>query len=150
MIVTILSARTTTNSAPSGATAGVQIRKTSSSTAGRGLSAAQRALILIKSTAGSGTMTATVKLWGYISAGSGDAANPAAGWYPLGTSSTAANKGIVNEQSAMGETTADGIAHAEVLENIAPFDRLYAEVTAIGGTSTAISVFLAGLPEVRS
>lgn len=146
MYVTLLTSATATNSAPTSATQGVLIKKVGE---GRGLGGAQRGLLLLKSTAGSGTMTCTVKLWGYISAGSGDAAIPAAGWYPLGTSSTAANKGIINEASAIGETTADGIAHAEVVENLFCFRRLYAEITAIGGTSTAVSVFVHGLPGVE-
>lgn len=145
MLVTLLTAATATNSAPSAATAGAVTRKTGHTSTTRGLAGAQRALLLIKGTVTAGqTLSTTVKLWGYIAAGD------AIGWYPLGTSSTAANKGIVNEASALGETTTDAMAHAEVVENLACFDRMYAEITAISGTGASISVYLQALPEVHA
>lgn len=147
MSCTLFTSLTAANSAPSGATAGVPLRRTSMTTSG--FFGAQRGLLLIKNTAGSGTMTCSVKLWGYISAGSNpDVANPASGWYPLGTSTTASSKGLVNEASSMGETGADTIAHAEVIENLGAFDRIYGELAAVAGTATAISAYLLTLPGV--
>lgn len=107
-----------------------------------GLGGAKKAHFHIQSTAGSGTMTATVKLWGFFRT-SGTLGH----WAPLGTHATAASKGLVNEANAMGETGTDAIRHAEVVENLEGIERMYAEITAIGGTSTAISAWLTGIQE---
>lgn len=118
--ITLLSAATATNSAPSAATDGAAIPHL-----------CDYATILLKSTAGSGTMTVTCKLWGYNT--------QQAAWYPLGTHATAASKGLLNEANAIAETSADGIKHAEQVQGLRSFQRLYLEITAIGGTSTAIT-----------
>lgn len=65
-------------------------------------------------------------------------------WFPLGTNSTAASKGLLNEGNAIGETSADAIVHAEIINNLHHFDRVYLEVTAIGGTATAFDAWLIG------
>lgn len=93
-----------------------------------------QAVLLLKSTAGSGTMTVTCKLWGY--------SIQTATWYPLGTGATAANKGLINEGNAIGETGTDVIAHAEPVSSLFAFERLYLEITSIGGTGTAIAAYL--------
>ena len=62
-------------------------------------------------------------------------------WHPLGTGTDAA-KGIINGGVALGETGTNTIAHAEVVQGLRGLDRIYAEITAIGGTSTAISAWL--------
>jgi hypothetical protein len=121
--VSLLSAATATNSAPSGATAGVALPYTT-----------DYATVLLYSTAGSGTMTVTCKLWGYNT--------QLAKWFPLGTHATAASKGLLNEANAIAETSADGIAHAEQVQGLRAFQRVYLEVTAIGGTNTAVSAVL--------
>jgi hypothetical protein len=92
--------------------------------------------IFIASTAGSGTMTVTLRLWGY------DATANA--WAPLGTG-TAALKGILNGGVAIAEDStigADVLRHTEVVGSLWAFDRIYLEITAIGGTATAISAWL--------
>jgi len=123
----LLTAATATNGAPSGATAGVAITQP-----------CDRGLFMLKSTAGSGTMTVTIKLWGY---------NPTlATWAPLGVHATAATKGILNGGNAIGETGTDLIAHMEEIFGLMRVSRVYAEVFAIGGTSTAVSAWLDCVP----
>ena len=125
--VTVLSAITSTNSAPSGS-AGVETNELVV-----GSNVPDTCSLLVYSTAGSGTMTVTIKMWGQCNSI----------WFPLGTHETAATKGIINEGNALAETSANAIAHAEPISYLGTFDRVYAEVTAIGGTSTAINVVIA-------
>jgi hypothetical protein len=130
-MLTLLNAQDGTNSAPSAAGAGV---------ATNGLSVGgnipDTCTIMVKSTAGSGDMSVTLKLWAY----SGDTAV----WAPLGTHSTAATKGILNEGNAIGETSANFIAHAEPVSYLGHFDRVYCEVTARGGSGVIVSVYVLG------
>ncbi len=107
-----------------------------------GLGVARKAHVVLASTAGSATMTVTVKMWGRFRTSS-----TVAYWAPLGTHATAATKGILNEGNAIAETGTDSIRHAEVMEFIEGIERLYLEVTAIGGTNTAISAWLFGIQE---
>jgi hypothetical protein len=95
-----------------------------------------QAAIVVNSTAGSGTMTVTLKLWVY--------SNAVAEWLPYGTDATAADKGKLNEGNAIAEVNADSIVHAELVNGLVNFDRVYLEITAIGGTSTAIDAYLVG------
>lgn len=122
--VQLLTAATATNSPPSGAAAGVETNDLKFATDG---------VISLRSTAGSGTMTVTCRLWGYEAS--------AAVWFPLGNG-TGAGKGFLNGGAAITETEADTIAHAQVVYGIGHIDRVYIEITAIGGTSTAISAWL--------
>src|SRR3972149_5407003 len=86
--------------------------------------------IYVASTAGSGVMTATHRIW---------ARSDIVGiWCPLGTG-TAAGKGIVNAGVACGETGADLIRHSEVVEGLECVDSVALEITTIGGTATASS-----------
>jgi hypothetical protein len=123
---TVLSAVTATNSAPSGATAGVSLQH---------MRYPNEVVCLVDSSAGSGTMTVTLKAWAYHPSTSK--------WYMLGTDATPANKGLLNEGSAIGETAANTIAHAEIITGLRGFSRFYLEITAIGGTSTAIGAVIA-------
>jgi hypothetical protein len=119
----LLTAATATNGAPSAATAGSALPHLT-----------DRAALLLWSTAGSGTMDVTCKLWGY---------NPqVAQWFPLGIDATAANKGLINGGNAIGETGANTIAHCEEVTSLMFFSRVYLEITAINGTATAISATL--------
>lgn len=133
MFIQLLNAATATNSPPSGATAGVaKSQRTENSPCGIG--EAESATIIVRSTAGSGTMTVTLKLWCY---------SPISGtWHPLGTHATPATKGIINAGAAIGETGTDTIAHAELVQGLGGFTRFYLEITTIGGTATAISAWL--------
>lgn len=87
--------------------------------------------ILVKSTAGSGTMTVTLRLWGY----------DGAAWYPVGPGSDS-TKGVINVAAALGETDADSIRHSEVFNYPGLWQRLYLQVTAIGGTATAVTGYI--------
>jgi hypothetical protein len=97
----------------------------------------RNAAIFVASTAGSGTMTVTIKCWGYITA--------AATWAPCGKGS-ASLKGLLNNQNAIPEVSADSIVHFEPLDLPTTMDRFDVEFTAIGGTATAISVWIV-IPE---
>lgn len=122
--VQLLTAATATNSPPSGASAGVEVNS---------LKFPEDGLLVLKSTAGSGTMTVTCRAWGYDLS--------LAAWFPLGTGA-AATKGVINGGDAIGETEADTIAHGEILSGSRHLTRVYLEITAIGGTATAISAWL--------
>lgn len=126
--IRLVDAATTTNGAPSGASAGVSLAAIATT-----FDLLQKAIVIVRSTAGSGTMTVTVRLWGYSIV--------AANWSPLDAGADA-TKGVINAGSVMGETGADEIDHSEPIEGIGPFDRLYAEITAIAGTATAVTVEL--------
>lgn len=115
----LLSAATATNSPPSGATAGVDI----ASLLGALGVFPEAFSFLVYSTAGSATMTVTVRIWGYD--------EDSGFWFPLG---------YLNGGSAIAELSTDIIRHAEPMDLAGHFDRLYAELTTIGGTSTAITV----------
>lgn len=78
------------------------------------------------STAGSGVMVITVAIWGWLPAPQK--------WFLIKT---------LNAGAAIPETDADRIAYSEDVSGFAPFTRFYAQLTAIGGTATAISVGLA-------
>ncbi len=127
--VELLASATATNSPPSGASAGLPVN-----TLAQFGAAPDRAALVIASTAGSGTMTATFRLWGRLPIGGGL-------WFPLGPG-TDALKGTLNLETAIGETGADTLRHSEVIENLGLFDRLYLEITAIGGTSTAVTAWV--------
>lgn len=127
----LLEGATATNSPPSGASAGIALTALDAFFSGN--YAPPRCAVVVRSTAGSATMTVTVRLWGYY-------AN--AVWVPFGTGADT-TKGTLNEGAAIGEgSVADTLTHTEILLFPALFDRVYAEVTAIGGTSTAVNVDL--------
>ncbi len=94
------------------------------------LEPAQKSTLLISSSAGSGTMTGTFSLWGYLAA--------TAAWYPI----------AVNSGNAIAETAADSIRYVQQFENLGHFDRLACQVVAIGGTSTAFEVYVVTSREV--
>lgn len=121
--IQLLSAATATNGAPSAATDGVALPHLT-----------DRSLLFLHSTAGSGTMTVTCKLWGYN--------GTLAKWYPLGTHATAATKGIINAGNAIDATAANTLRHCEEVTSLRRLTRVYLEITAIGGTETAVSAFL--------
>ena len=131
-VLTVLSGATSTNSAPSGGSAGVEVQALD---IGNG-NIPDQVSCIVKSTAGSGTMSCSIKLYGYIA----DAA--IADWFPLGVHQTDSSRGLLNEGNSIGESESNKIRFAEAVSYIGHFDRVYAEVTAIAGTSTAVSVFL--------
>jgi hypothetical protein len=128
--IELLATTTATNSPPSGASAGLA----TSSILDYFGSIPDPMTLLLESTAGSGTMTVTAKLWGYTPLDGGT-------WVPLGTGGDT-TKGIINAGAAIGETTSDRILHAEPFQLTGSFQRYYLEITAIGGTSTAVKAYL--------
>jgi hypothetical protein len=134
MYLPIVTGATANSAVPSAATAGVSIWR------GRGeprqldlglLDTCNTANIVVWSTAGTGVLTVTVRLWFYSS--------HTGKWHPFGAGADG-TKGTINAGNAMGETDADIVAHTEVIKDFQGFDRVYAQILAIGGTSTAISV----------
>lgn len=81
----------------------------------------------VVTTAGSATMTVTLRVWG----------RAGALWFrlkDLNASSAAPHTAV-----AIPETSADAIQYSEVVEGVAGCDRLYLEIVAIAGTSTAVT-----------
>lgn len=135
MFLRLLNAATATNSPPSGATAGVSLRQRQPGVDGGNWRGKNDGVILVKSTAGSGTMTVTLRVWGY--------SNLTSAWHPLGSdATTVANRGVLNEEGAIAEDGADNLVHAEPISGLGAFTRIYLEITAIGGTSTAVTSYL--------
>lgn len=135
--ICLLEAVTAANGVPSGASAGVACYPTSlmgpsdegACYSGR---SAREASIVVKGV-GTGTVTMTLRLWGYLAV--------AGVWVPLGTGADA-DKGKLNGGAAIGEVATDVALHAEPVVMVGDFDRLYLEVVAIGGTGTAVSAWL--------
>lgn len=128
--IQVLDAATAVNGVPSGATAGIAVQDLIAG------SSPTHGLIQVASTAGSVTMTVTLKLWGYLAA--------SGVWAPIGTNATDANRGLLNGGAAIGELAAPGdtLRHSEVITAPWAVDRLYLEITAIGGTGTAVSAWI--------
>lgn len=135
--IEVLASETAVNSPPANATAGIAVRDIISAFGGQ---MPQDLSLVVVSTAGSGTMTVTIRQWlmfgtlGSISAGA---------WCPAGPGGDA-TKGVINAGAAIGETGSNTIRHCEVVTFTAHASRLYFEITAIGGTGTAVTVFLVG------
>ncbi len=85
--------------------------------------------MLVRSVAGSGTMTADLRLWGFH--------YPTLTWYNLGR---------MNGEAAISEVSTDLIAHAEPLIGMRKFSRLYCEIESLGGTGTEIEVYADCIP----
>jgi hypothetical protein len=105
------------------------------STAGIDLNAVKRSLgkipnsvrVAVRTTAGSDTMTVTLRVWG----------RAGALWFrlkDLNTSSAAPHTAV-----AIPENSTDSIKYSEVVEGVSVCDRLYLEIVAIAGTSTAVT-----------
>ncbi len=138
MKIQLLSAATATNGVPTAATAtaGFPLAGLAFTGLSHNVSGDNQSAIVLKSTAGSGTMTCTLKLWVY--------SNAVAEWMPYGTDSTDANKGLLNEGNAIGEVNSNSLIHAELVNGLHHFDYVYLEITAIGGTATAVDAYLIG------
>lgn len=130
MQIKLLAAATATNSAPTLATDGFSLRTNTDGSVTR----SNEALLILKDTAGSATMTVTIKLWIY--------SGVIGAWAPFGTNTTDASRGLINEATAIGEVEADELQHSELVQGLIHADRVYAEITAIGGTATAVDLWL--------
>lgn len=120
--VEVLASAIATNSPPSGASAGLDMNVVSGAFGGIPSVMTAR----ISSTAGSATMTVTIRVWGY---------QGALGWAAIG---------YLNGGAAIAETSADSIQYVEPLDLPGHFSRIYFEITAIGGTDTAVTGYLIG------
>ena len=129
----LLASATATNGAPSG-TNGLALTAISDVL---GTIPAWAELIAI-STAGSGTMNLATppRIWLRVPLPTGSSS-----WIPMGPGADA-TKGQINATAAIGEVSADKIAHMEPVQLLAVADRIYCELTAISGTSTAITAYL--------
>lgn len=126
----ILTAVTAVNSPPVGAGAGVAIADLKD---GSGRIPAVASLVA-RNTAGSGGgLSFTGRIWLY--------SPPAAAWITPGIGAGAA-KGFLNNGDPIDELGANTIRHAEPIELLGHFTRIYAEITAIAGTDNAISMWL--------
>lgn len=79
-------------------------------------------------------MTVTLRVWCYSPL--------TAAWHPLGSNATEATRGVLNDGNAIDEDGSDNLVHAEPITGLGAFTRIYLEITAIGGTSTAVSAWL--------
>ncbi len=80
------------------------------------------AAIMLRSTAGSGTMTATPVIWGWSVLN--------AAWFRIGT---------LNGGTALAEIAADQLSYTELIIGLRAFTRLACELT-VSGTNTAVEV----------
>ena len=79
--------------------------------------------IAANTTAGSGTVAVTLRLWGYTGVA----------WYVVKA---------LNGGSSIAETGTDTIGYSEEVSNLNQFSRIYLEIIAIGGTSTAVTGYV--------
>jgi hypothetical protein len=133
--IELLASATATNGVPSGDSAGLSAQDILAAFGG----VMPPVLSLsLTSTAGSATMTVTARVWVQLN---GAAATKV--WVPYGPG-TAAFKGMLNDGAPINETSADLLRHVERLPLPGHFLRIYLEITAIGGTSTAVTGLLHG------
>lgn len=85
---------------------------------------ADEGVALVRTVNGSGTLTATVTIWGFAPA--------TQVWYKVKT---------LNAGSAIAETTADAINYAETVTGLRRFSRLYSQL-ATGGTGPEVEVVI--------
>lgn len=134
LVIRLIDGQTTTNSPPATyAGAGVDVGAILDAHYGN-KSRPKYCHVVGHTSAGSGTMTATNKLWsGYLGlAASG------AGKYVAASPGTAALAGVLNGGAAFDEHATDDISRADILSFLGVVPRkMYNEVTAIGGTGTA-------------
>jgi hypothetical protein len=133
--VEALASATATNSAPTLSTDGIHVNLLRVN--GR---IPRTMSVNVYSTAGTGALSVTLRIWGYNPKAAADSATNA-GWCPLGVGS-AALKGVLNQGLDIDEdaSISNAIGHTEALDLPAHFTRLYMEITAIAGTNTAVTV----------
>ena len=123
--VEILASATAANGIPSGSS-GIEANALRERNIAPG-----RIRIGVKSTAGSGTMTVTLRVWFRFGS--------TIGW--MVGKAIEASSATPQTAVAIAETTADAIAYTESVELPAAADRVYLEIVAIAGTSTAVTGF---------
>jgi|ERR1043165_4224623 hypothetical protein len=121
-VVEMLASANATNGAPSGATAGIATNDLRIK--GK---IPSRIRVGVNSTAGSGTMTVTLRVW------------QRSGGIWFRTKDLNASSAAPHTAVAIPETSADAIAYSEDVDVVAGAERLYLEIVAIAGTSTAVT-----------
>lgn len=94
---------------------------------------ARESTLFAKVVGSGGTVSATLRLWGYH--------KDLGEWVPIGTGADT-TKGVLNSGSAIGATKTNKALHCEPLLLAGHFDRLYVEVTAISGTTATAEVWI--------
>lgn len=123
-VVELLASATAANGAPSGATAGIDASLLRNP---RGDRIPDAIRVGVNSTAGSGTMTVALRLWQY----SGGV------WFVA--QALAADPSTPYTAGTIPETSADKIAYSELVFGLSGASRLYLEIVAIAGSSTAVT-----------
>ena len=136
--IELLASVTAENSPPSSLTSGVAVDQIVS--AFGGIIPDDLTLLLV-STAGSATMSCSARLW--MKFGTLAGLTVIGAWAPAGVG-TGAAKGLINAGASIDETGVDMLRHAEPVGLVAHAERVFIEITAIGGTDTAVRVFLVG------
>ena len=137
-IIRLLEAATATNSPPASyAAAGVDVGAILDERYGKN-GWPTSCGVAVHTTAGSATMTATIKLWGGV-LGIGTASG---GVYCAAGTGSASTSGLLNGGAAFDEHATDNINRLDVIDLPGICRKWYAEVTAIGGTATAVTVDL--------
>lgn len=116
--IELLASATAANGAPSGASAGINANEIQFKDSIR---------VAIRSTAGSGTMTVQARLW------------QRSGGLWFVAHSLAADPSTPYTAGTIPETSADSIAYSEWAFGLSGASRLYLEIVAIAGTSTAVT-----------
>lgn len=91
-------------------------------------------VLLLRSTAGSGTMDITIRIWLY--------SEHTHAWHPAGIASTIVNRGVLNDAAALTEDGSDVLTHTEPIQFLSGYDFIYPEITVIDGTGTAVDMYL--------
>jgi hypothetical protein len=91
-------------------------------------------VLLLRSTAGSGVMDITLRIWLY--------SEHTHAWHPAGISSTITNRGVLDDGTAITEDGADVLTHTEPIQFLSGYDYIYGEITVVDGTGTAVDLYL--------
>lgn len=94
-------------------------------------------VLQLTQTAGTGTMTVTIRLWVY--------SELTHTWMPLGINATITLRGVLDDGTAITEDGSDVLTHTEPVQFLSGFEYIYPEIVAIGGTGTAVDLYLNSL-----
>jgi hypothetical protein len=133
--IELLASATATNSPPSGASAGLAVTAIADANQ---FGIPRNVSLILRSTAGSDTMTVSGRLWVY----------DGTAWSAPGTGGDS-TKGMLNNGATIGETGSNTIRHVEPVDLLEHFQRLYLELVTIGGTDTAVTGYLAWYRQMR-
>jgi len=90
-----------------------------------------QAMILVKNAAGTGAVTAKIRMWGYHAG--------AAAWFALGTgtgATTSNTAGVLNGGNSIECVVADTLRHSELVNGLMRYERLDYEILTTAGTGT--------------